>query len=437
MKGQEFIKNLNVSELDCFDKIQSMHLESIQEGKGILFALLKLKKTAFLNKNISNKSILLDIGIEEKQYYYDNKSVFLKEITKLLDEYTNVLIPGDLYELFYFSEFKVKHHPSLFLVSGEDYNRFFIYDNHQILSGSTNQYENFYLLKDTLFLMNKKYMNYFEKISCITFAKIKDYNDDYNEIIKYLAPTEYIKLSAIYPNLLNQESIVEIVNKRLTILKILAFLTNIKLEELEGDFTTVKSAIILTLMKNSKEKLLLLLLSEFDELYMRNYEFLVNKLDSENLNVTNLINNKSIKTRKTDIHNFGSYLDTSIRRSFKIGESIKIILNNTMYTGEYFVGIEISISDTEDVHIGIGNMKLIYFVRNSKTYEIKKNYEPIELIREITITYKDNLSIQVGKHQYVFKLDEVLKSNLIFRNWTLTDVEFSSSGLINGNEWKC
>lgn len=431
MSNVEFIKSLNVKELNCFIKIKSIALELNNKNLGLCYALSELSEIYLKSNILSN-----NLKILSTWHCIDNEEDFNKKLNDLFANKENLLfIPIDLYDLYYFSEYQHRHREHLFYLSKNLGTRYGIYDNVHINDGSTNQFEDFYVTDKMLYICNSGYRNFFKNhrmgkvsieqlnVKSIVTKHLAEMKFNYFEESTETYLLDLLKKHHQNNNLI--EEIAECLNSMICILKILSFIR-------KSDLISLKA------LEKQSYILLKSLMRESENIYINHENFwklyvqLLNKLVTQDSSNT-IKNEKSgpIKTLSdistelgtNRIYNFNSTIDTSVRQGF-FKKRCKFEIPDDIFIGDFFIGFEIKYNDFDE-HFGIGNNRLIYFKRNSKTGYIYDNDETYLGCREINLSVqKNDILIYSDSANCKAIRNHPIAINLIFRNWTMTNVRF-------------
>nr|WP_243277869.1 BtrH N-terminal domain-containing protein [Clostridium yunnanense] len=149
-------------------------------------------KTPYSFIDIYNEFIKDIFDIEIVKQKFDNKEAMHNCIKKAIDNDMPVLIPGDLYNLFYFPNYKKEHFSHLFIIKGydSDTNIYYILDSAHIDSGASTILGDFAIKKVDMYDLSKLYCAYFENEESIqylyTFRKCSKKNVSVYDTLKLL-----------------------------------------------------------------------------------------------------------------------------------------------------------------------------------------------------------------------------------------------------------
>ena len=306
-------ENYNWLELDCFHRPVGMVFDSFHHGWGrivLLYAAYAYTHFIFEYKNVLNgehfeiyecflelyaKELVQKMGIEVSKEKADNERAYYDALDSALLHHNIVIVPIDLFEVFYTRHYKEEHHIHYLIVKGVDTkkNLYFIQDCEHINYGDNNSYKSFVVTKELLYkahlMYNKFYKNldnaffwcFKEKVkkNYTTIMALKDFSsflkrlqEDENEII-------YIEEMLVELHKLNKlpdinRSIIYILNLK----KVILDLINDLYQEVSGDVTELLKAT-----------------QEMEQLWNNYRAMFYNHYDNHNVNYNNsdleLINN--------------------------------------------------------------------------------------------------------------------------------------------------
>lgn len=92
-------------------------------------------------------------GVEVSKEYYNLYDEFISKVTRALVNNECVLVPGDLFYIPYYEDYKIRNHIHFFVIKGFDLEKkiFYILDNMHIDNGADGIYKNFMITFETLF----------------------------------------------------------------------------------------------------------------------------------------------------------------------------------------------------------------------------------------------------------------------------------------------
>lgn len=116
---------------------------------------------------------------------HSNYEEFIYSIISAIDENSLILVPADIKNLIYYTEYKTKSHSHYFIVKGYNYNKklFYILDNTHVDGGSSIVYKDFVIEFKKLYELNLLYCENFETNFGTYLWKLSKKNDV--EIIPY------------------------------------------------------------------------------------------------------------------------------------------------------------------------------------------------------------------------------------------------------------
>lgn len=123
-------------------------------------------------------------SVDVEGMFYDSEEDFHTKVKKSLDEDTAIIIPGDVFKLFYHSAYLVKHDTHYYIVKGYDETKgiYYLLDNCQINNGANTQYVDFQVRFDDLYDIIDSFMieyeNGVENKYFWTLSKRKDFKYD-------------------------------------------------------------------------------------------------------------------------------------------------------------------------------------------------------------------------------------------------------------------
>lgn len=212
---KDFSYEFDWLQLDCFHRPLSIIFESFGTNLGysiLLFA--SYANTHFIYEyekvlggnyfEVSN--VLLEfynnhlkerIGIDVREVGFQTPEEFYSRMISEIDQGRPILIPIDLYEIFYSKHYKDEHHIHYMIVKGydEDKQLFYIQDNEHINGGDTTHYKSFIMRFCDLYNANQSYLKIYinnnKEGFFLSFGnkQIKEYGIkhafmDFSEIIK-------------------------------------------------------------------------------------------------------------------------------------------------------------------------------------------------------------------------------------------------------------
>lgn len=111
---------------------------------------------------------------------------FIDTIISNLDESSSILVPGDLFKLYYFDDYKKRHHPHFFIIKGYDIKRkiFYALDSLHHEGGIKPLYKDFIIPFKVLYDMSKSFYKSLASYNYSFFWKIQKKDID-NNLSKY------------------------------------------------------------------------------------------------------------------------------------------------------------------------------------------------------------------------------------------------------------
>lgn len=179
MKIKANTDNYQISEVGCFEKPIGMVMDIFGEGYSNLFYMILKLYISYNVKNFYSKRKVDDHTL----YYMNLRDIILKEkfniilhrhnctsdLHKFIEEKINkdnaVLIPGNLYELYYSKYYKKRDWPHLFLINGYDKDNrlYYIFDSTQFYRENLSEYKEFVIEYDVMEKIYKSYQKTFLK----------------------------------------------------------------------------------------------------------------------------------------------------------------------------------------------------------------------------------------------------------------------------------
>ena len=164
------IDNYNPRQLTCFHKPWAILYGSINKNYFDIYLMIAIFYENFgyknyfkwfdfsgnLNENyykFAKKVLEPRFGVEVSKEYYKVYDEFICKVTTSLINNECVLVPGDLFHIPYYEDYKIKNHIHFFIIKGFDLKKkiFYILDNMHIDNGSDGKYRNFMITFERLF----------------------------------------------------------------------------------------------------------------------------------------------------------------------------------------------------------------------------------------------------------------------------------------------
>lgn len=174
-------------EVNCFFRAWAIVLQSYHSSYFNNFLQAMFLNWTFFPESIApseNDDFMLDsnanvlspfFGIRVMKVFYDNAAQFHKEIDARIGKKQRLIVPGDIYSIYYNAAYRTKHNDHYFIIKGcdEQYERYYILDNLHLKQGSSILYEDFVIPWDVLYESNQLFFTHLQSTSAPYFWAIE------------------------------------------------------------------------------------------------------------------------------------------------------------------------------------------------------------------------------------------------------------------------
>ncbi|MNW34647.1 hypothetical protein D3C74_116280 [compost metagenome] len=174
-------------EVNCFFRAWSIALKSYHSSYFNNFLQAMFLNWTFFPESISateNDDFVLEsngnvlsplFNVVAEKVYYSSEDQFYSEINTRISEKARLIIPGDIFNIYYNASYQTKHNDHYFIMKGYDEatRRYYILDNLHLKSGSSTLYEDFVIPWNTLYESNQLFFSHFQTSSASYFWSIQ------------------------------------------------------------------------------------------------------------------------------------------------------------------------------------------------------------------------------------------------------------------------
>lgn len=174
-------------EVNCFFRAWSIVLQSYHHSYYNNFLQAMFLNWTFFPESIalsehddymldSNDEVLTPLfQVRAEKVYYSNEHDFHAQIHAGVQEKHRLIIPGDIFNIYYNASYHTKHNEHFFIIKGcdEQNQRYYILDNLHLKNGASTIYEDFLIPWDILYQSNQLFFSHFQSTSAPYFWSIQ------------------------------------------------------------------------------------------------------------------------------------------------------------------------------------------------------------------------------------------------------------------------
>lgn len=166
-------------EVNCFFRAWSIALKSYHSSYFNNFLQAMFLNWTFFPESIAateNDDFMLDsnasvlspfFNVVAEKVYYTSENQFYAEINSRINEKARLIIPGNIFNIYYNASYQTKHSEHYFIIKGcdETTRRYYILDNLHLKNGSSTLYEDFIIPWGILHESNQLFFSHFQTTS--------------------------------------------------------------------------------------------------------------------------------------------------------------------------------------------------------------------------------------------------------------------------------
>ncbi len=185
-------------ELNCFIRAWCIVLQSYHSSYFDNFLQVMFLNWTFFPESIkdtenadfmleSNRRVLQPLfNVTAEKVFYSTADQFYKEVAMRVNAQERLIIPGDLYNIYYNPSYQAKHNEHYFIIKGYDQTtaRYYILDNLHLNKGKSILYEDFFIPSDVLYECNQLFFSHLQTTSQPYFWSIQQLSTNHNNNTK-------------------------------------------------------------------------------------------------------------------------------------------------------------------------------------------------------------------------------------------------------------
>lgn len=190
-------------EVNCFFRAWSIVLQSYHKSYFNNFLQTMFLNWTFFPESIapsenddfmldSNENVLSPLfNVRAEKIYYQDEQQFHSLIQERIREKHRLIIPGNIFNIYYNAAYRTKHNEHYFIIRGidEQNRRYYILDNLHLENGSSTLYDDFLILWDTLYESNQLFFAQFQPTSEPYFWAVSQQSPEHTDNTKLIFET--------------------------------------------------------------------------------------------------------------------------------------------------------------------------------------------------------------------------------------------------------